>query len=350
MTESVSSTQEDLSIIKKVRVVSSTKDSVHIGWAIHDQYQSSINWFKIQYQAEGSSIVQYTPRLDPEKENYDIQNLHENTYYKMCLRVYTDLNNNASVPCVRATTSVDSLHVALGSTFGAFLALGIIVMFVFIAKWQNSRKLKKQLRNMSPTNDKYDSMQPNDGDIEMSDVSLNVNEAQSSKAHDANSYSSQVSGYHSYTNQSRKSIPNSDCNPDGSDHSRTQRKGSQSHSSHSGSSPHPPAISPPPEPADSSKIRKQKSTDSQHSYHSSERSPPLLNPSARDSPSGETPLADTPAFQNAKRDYGGARPKEFSPNDPRNLYANQAYVELPADASAGSDASAGLKPNLSCKW
>ena len=348
MTTVTTTTAEDLSILKKVRVVSSTKDSVQIGWVVHDQYQSSINWFKIQYQAEGSSIVQYTPRLDADKENYDIQNLHENTYYKMCVRVSTDLNYNASVPCVRATTSVDSLHVALGSTFGAFLALGIIVMFVFIAKWQNSRKLKKQLRNMSPTNDKYDSMQPNDGDIEMSDVSVNVNDAQSSKAHDANSYSSQVSGYHSYTNQSHKSIPNSDCNPEGSDHSRSHRKGSQSHSHHSShsDSPHPPAISPPPEPSDSSKIRKQKSTDSQHSQPSSERSPslPKQQSLARDSLSGDTPQAETPANHNTKRDYGGARPKEFSPNDPRNLYANQAYVELPTDASGG------LKPNLSCKW
>ena len=346
MTESVSTTPEDLTIIKNVRVVSSTKDSVQIGWIIKEEYLSNVNFFKIQYQAEGSSIVKFTPRLEPEKKNYDIQNLHENTYYKMCVRAYTSLQLNSTVPCVRATTSVDSLHVALGSTFGAFLALGIIVMFVFIAKWQNSRKLKKQLRNISPTNDKYHSMPPNDGDIEMSDVSLNVNDTQSSKAHDANSYSSQVSGYHSYTNQSRKSLPICDCNPDASDQSKSPRKGSQSHSSHSGS-PKPPTISPPPEPSDSSKIRKQKSTDSQHSHHSPERTTPVPTvsvPPETDVTTDDAPKADVPASQNMKKDYGGARPKEFSPNDPRNLYANQVYMEIP------SDTSGGLRPNLSCKW
>ena len=345
MTESIS-TSQDLDIVQNVRVISSTKDSVQIGWIIHDEYLPSVNSFKIQYQAEGSSIVQFTPQLDPEKKNYDIQNLHENTYYKMCVRVYTNLHLNSTMPCVRATTSVDSLHVALGSTFGAFLALGIIVLFVFVAKWQNSRKLKKQLRNISPTNDKYQSMPPNEGDIEMSDVSLNVNEAQSTKPPDANSYSSQVSGYHSYTNQSRKSIPNSDYNPDASDHPNSQRKGSQSHSLHSGS-PNPPTLSPPPEPSDGQKIRKQKSTDSQHSQQSSERTTPTpavhVSP-AKDALTDDPLKSDTPASQNAKKDYGGARPKEFSPNDPRNLYANQVYVEIP------SDTSGGLRPNLSCKW
>jgi len=46
--------------------------------------------------------------------------------------------------CVNGSTSTDSLSVALGSTFGAFLALGLIVALVFVAKWQHSRRAKKQ--------------------------------------------------------------------------------------------------------------------------------------------------------------------------------------------------------------
>ncbi len=331
-----------------MHIVSSTKDSVHIGWHIYDQYQPHIQGFKIQYQAEGSNIVQYTPMLEPDEKNHDIQNLHENTYYKMCLRTFTDLNLTSTEPCVRATTSVDSLHVALGSTFGAFLALGIIVLFVFIAKWQNTRKLKKQLRNISPTDEQYDTMPQNDADIELSDVSLNV-DAQSTKVHDANSCSSQVSGYHSAT--SRKSIPNSEGHPDGgrrgSEASKARRKSSQSTHSNANQPPHPPTISPPPEPTKNSKIRKQKSTDSQHSLPHAKTSDPLpTQPEdvALMGDSNTSPADNNTAFQNAKRDYGGARPKEFSPNDPRNLYANKAYMELPTQENTG------LKPNLSCKW
>ena len=47
--------------------------------------------------------------------------------------------------CVRGSTATDSLSVALGSTFGAFLALGLIVALVFAAKWQHSRRSEKRL-------------------------------------------------------------------------------------------------------------------------------------------------------------------------------------------------------------
>ena len=45
-----------------------------------------------------------------------------------------------------------------------------------------------------------------------------------------------------------------------------------------------------------------------------------------------------------KPDYGGAPPKEFSPDDPRNLYANQAYMDLPQSEHQS------LKQQTSCKW
>ena len=54
----------------------------------------------------------------------------------------------AAVACVTGTTSTDSLSVALGSTFGAFLALGFIVALVFLAKWQHSRRLAKQFAGL----------------------------------------------------------------------------------------------------------------------------------------------------------------------------------------------------------
>jgi len=54
----------------------------------------------------------------------------------------------AAIACVTGTTSTDSLTVALGSTFGAFLALGFIVALVFLAKWQHSRRLAKQFAGL----------------------------------------------------------------------------------------------------------------------------------------------------------------------------------------------------------
>ena len=59
--------------------------------------------------------------------------------------------------CVTASTGVNSLSVALGSTFGAFLALGVIVAFVLAAKWQHVRRTRKLhtqlLQRLSDSND-----------------------------------------------------------------------------------------------------------------------------------------------------------------------------------------------------
>jgi len=54
----------------------------------------------------------------------------------------------AAVACVTGSTSSDSLSVALGSTFGAFLAVGFIVALVFLSKWQHSRRLAKQFAGL----------------------------------------------------------------------------------------------------------------------------------------------------------------------------------------------------------
>lgn len=164
-------------IVHSVNLISSTKDSLHVGWDVYESYFHHVQGFRIRYQAEGSNIIQYSEMLNPDKDSYDIEQLHENTYYKVCVDVYTNITDNPDLlhhPCIRATTSVDSLSVALGSTFGAFLALGIIVLFVFVAKWQHTRKLKKHLASMSPGDDVYDSMCQPDNDIEMSDVSMQV--------------------------------------------------------------------------------------------------------------------------------------------------------------------------------
>lgn len=48
--------------------------------------------------------------------------------------------------CVTASTGINSLSVALGSTFGAFLALGVIVAFVLIAKYQYIRRKRKSIQ------------------------------------------------------------------------------------------------------------------------------------------------------------------------------------------------------------
>ena len=49
--------------------------------------------------------------------------------------------------CIVSSTASSSLSLALGSTLGAFLALGVIVFFVLIAKWQHKnrrQRLKKR--------------------------------------------------------------------------------------------------------------------------------------------------------------------------------------------------------------
>jgi len=102
----------------------------------------SVQGFKVHYQAFGSMIKQQSDMLQPSAHVYDITQLHENTHYNVCVRVITtNVTSSGHVStCVTGTTAINSLLVALGSTVGAFLALGVIVMFVFIAKWQHFRR------------------------------------------------------------------------------------------------------------------------------------------------------------------------------------------------------------------
>src|SRR6218665_655957 len=148
------------------RVSSTTKDSIYVKWhvqnaaALHPS-RDLIQGFQVRYQAVGSTVVQHSHRLDASVSAYDITQLHENTYYDICVKVFVKLNSSISTGaggggggvafgpgaqdvCVKGTTATDSLAVALGSTFGAFLALGFIVFLVFLAKWQHTRKMRKQ--------------------------------------------------------------------------------------------------------------------------------------------------------------------------------------------------------------
>jgi len=152
----------------KAEVVSWSKDSIFVRWKFDDDDDdvdhlpapSNGSGYMVRYQAVGSSVIQISRLLDITASAYDITHLHENTNYDICvLRVRQPLPTGgvggeastvsaAAWPtdaraCIKATTSTDSLSVALGSTFGAFLALGLIVALVFVAKWQHSRRAKK---------------------------------------------------------------------------------------------------------------------------------------------------------------------------------------------------------------
>ena len=166
------------SIVHQLDIVSSTKDSIFLKWNVEEDFEPHVQGFKVRYQAVGSTVVQYSHLLKARVTNYEILQLHENTYYDICVKVYTNMTNvEQDAQCVQATTATDSLSVALGSTFGAFLALGVIVFFVFIAKWNHTRKLKRQLQQVPPSGDSFESLEkPGEADIEMSDVSLQVHD------------------------------------------------------------------------------------------------------------------------------------------------------------------------------
>jgi hypothetical protein len=163
----------------QAEIVSSTKDSIYIRWRFDDDDKNRFashgnlpaSGYVVSFQAVGSSVIQ-TISLDPTTSDFDITQLHENTNYNICVLRMRDsrpsLTNGASLlpittpvvltptsrpmpmdsvdkACIRGTTATDSLSVALGSTFGAFLALGLIVALVFVAKWQHARRVKKRL-------------------------------------------------------------------------------------------------------------------------------------------------------------------------------------------------------------
>jgi len=155
-------------------VVSWSKDSIYVRWKFVDEDigvdggadggfggGGGGGGYKVRYQAVGSNVVQVSRLLDMNASGYDITHLHENTNYDICvLRMRQPAAAAAaasgggesstwswlteSSACVKGTTATDSLSVALGSTFGAFLALGMIVALVFVAKFQHSRRVKKR--------------------------------------------------------------------------------------------------------------------------------------------------------------------------------------------------------------
>ena len=132
----------------------------------------------MSYQAIGSTVIQYGPLLQPGDTMYAISQLHENTYYSICVKVFAKLAAvRQTRHCINVSTSIDSFSFAIGSTFGAFLALGIIVFFVFVANWQHNRKLQKQLQVVRPYGgDAYKPVTQNDVTLEMSDLCLQLSE------------------------------------------------------------------------------------------------------------------------------------------------------------------------------
>jgi len=185
------------SVSGRAEIVSWSKDSIFIRWRFDNQIgdefngkpagsgslanisvDTTVRGYFIRYQAVGSSVVQYSRLLDPSTGEHEITHLHENTNYDICIvrvhnlhptpqsyhvpdQVSSDARSrnivapatggsgttsmSSSAVCVRGTTATDSLSVALGSTLGAFLALGFIVALVFVAKWQHSRKMAKRV-------------------------------------------------------------------------------------------------------------------------------------------------------------------------------------------------------------
>ncbi len=165
-------------IIHSLQLVSHSKDSLHLKWHVSQPGLPGVLGYCLQYTAKGSKIRMAHKDLTPDTHQYVIPQLHEDTDYSVCINVQSNSTECAEDPdmCIDASTSVDSLSLALGSTFGAFLALGIIVLFVFIAKWQHTRRLRKQLAQVTPSGESYDSMVQMDRDHELSDISLRVHD------------------------------------------------------------------------------------------------------------------------------------------------------------------------------
>lgn len=130
----------------RVNVISTTKDSIHIQWEPMPEFPhfKDIRGYRIVYQAIGSSFKQ--EKLTGRYVNrYDIQLLHESTFYNNCVQSFVNSTHFFDdAGCVRGSTHTESLSVAIGSTFGAFLALAFIVALVFLAKRQhNTMQAKK---------------------------------------------------------------------------------------------------------------------------------------------------------------------------------------------------------------
>ena len=143
-------------IVSLVEILSSTKNSLVVTWLTQKTTSTSnedhkngddggLVGYLVQYQAKSSSIVQESSILRPSDSSYDIRGLHENTYYNVCVRA---IENRPSlcrqverpISCAIGSTSDASMSLAFVSTFGALLALSVIVMFVLVAKWQYHRR------------------------------------------------------------------------------------------------------------------------------------------------------------------------------------------------------------------
>lgn len=219
------------SVSGRAEIVTWSKDSIFIRWRFNDENSESgagggahqqtdwpppwlspssfVRGYRVRYQAIGSSVIQLSHLLDPSTAEYEITHLHENTNYDICvvrvngqsptpepLNHVISISNEAmyrptvaavvgeassmvqASVCVKGTTATDSLSVALGSTFGAFLALGFIVALVFLAKWQHNRRQIKRISHDAAENgqSKYDEM-------EMIDCGETVRQSDSKFAH-----------------------------------------------------------------------------------------------------------------------------------------------------------------------
>ena len=94
MTAMAASNASVSAFLTHVEILSTTKDSISVTWRSRDEYVGSIHGYKVRYQAVGSGIVQYSHQLTPGTSVYDITQLHENTFYDVCVRVVT----NQSLP------------------------------------------------------------------------------------------------------------------------------------------------------------------------------------------------------------------------------------------------------------
>lgn len=160
-----------LDLLEGIQVSASTKDSLKLSWEVLPNAEDVVQGYQLRYRATGSSVIEYTDRLEQHLRSWEIGQLHENTDYEICFWTFFDpkaaLNSiafpsNTSKPlpttpyqllhqdpaelieqnkvmlpyCWESSTGVDAAKVALVSTLGAFFAIGIVLFFVFLARWQ----------------------------------------------------------------------------------------------------------------------------------------------------------------------------------------------------------------------
>lgn len=145
------SSTPSLTIPINLQVESSTTSSIKLSWGPGTTpLLSAILAYQVHYQKEASKYVQYGPRLPATSNEYNIQNLVADTFYKICLVIY---QNNTVTPdreCVDASTSNWRIPVSIsiGSSIGAVLALFLIMLMVvavarcpFAIRWHHNQKM-----------------------------------------------------------------------------------------------------------------------------------------------------------------------------------------------------------------